>query len=236
MIAQRSVFAWCGGYLCIWFCQLSAMTTPLHTAVSQHDFKAVINLVNQGTDVSVCDAVGNTPLHTAACYGCDIIAHVLLHAGANVNALNNYGEQPLHMAAYWGHLKALTVLLEEGAFVDACSDSGNTPLHYAALHGWVDVVGKLLDSGANCMLRNSEGNTPLHCAVINGTVSVVKLFISFSIEKKLLEIRNKCSQTALGLACEEFLRLENAGDERRYQIVDLLENEVTTFVEQKSVF
>jgi hypothetical protein len=73
--------------------------------------------------------------------------------------------------------------------------------------------------------------------VINGTVSVVKLFINFANEQKLLKIRNKCSQTALGVACEELLRLENALDERRYQIVDLLEKySGTIFVEQKSVF
>ncbi len=110
-------------------------TTPsgtiigLHEAVILGDLEAVIQHIENGSDLNVRDPLGgSSPLITAAVFDKAEIAIVLIEAGADINFTNNDGATPLHSAAFFCNTKIVRILLDYGADVTIKNNGGSTAL------------------------------------------------------------------------------------------------------------
>lgn len=68
------------------------MGTELHDAAVAGDVRAVLKLLDSGTDPNAIDTNGATALHLAVVNGRPRVVEALLSHGANPNATNGYGE------------------------------------------------------------------------------------------------------------------------------------------------
>lgn len=144
------------------------MSTPLHVAVENGQWKEVQKLINtHGVDVNSRDADGQTPLHIAAWKPTIATLKALLKApGLDLNARTKEGRTPLHYAAYnGGHVKELLEM--PGIDVNAqVYGTGESALHFAVMINDELAARDLLNHpGIDVNTSASDGMTPLDIAM-----------------------------------------------------------------------
>jgi len=94
---------------------------------------SVLELLEQGEDPNIKDAIGMTALHAAAKKGYEEIVNQLLCRRAHVNAQATgwQSESPLHYASKYGHTEVAQRLLANRADPNLLSKDGRSALHYA---------------------------------------------------------------------------------------------------------
>lgn len=101
------------------------------------------NILNKGSNPSVCDSSGYTALHYAARNGKESACKILLKHGAKPNVQTPGGATPLHRAAYVGHTSIVSLLLQHNADTLLSDSDGKTALH-KAVEGQHLAVAKIL--------------------------------------------------------------------------------------------
>ena len=184
--------------------RLAAQRIPsqftLNEAVRLNDIVLVEALIDEDTDFSEGDQLGETPLHDAAVRGYGEIALLLIERGADVNARDVRGLTPVHAAAWQGHREMVALLAAKGADIHARDQDGLTPLHTAALAGRKETVDLLIVRGAEINAKNKNGLTPLHAAALSGDRETVALLIDRGAD---VNAGSKNGSTALQLALEQ---------------------------------
>ncbi|KRT80502.1 Ankyrin repeat-containing protein, partial [Oryctes borbonicus] len=139
---------------------------PLHYAVWQRYYEAVLLLLTRGGDVNAVDECGYSPLHLSAEHGFTEVVRLLLQSGAKVDYRPDTGDEfprttlcdePLRLAIRNKHMDVARLLLEHGANPNKRYFFGSeinlvTDLEYLEL---------LLTFGANPDSRDRSGLTPL---------------------------------------------------------------------------
>jgi len=96
--------------------------TPLHTASSAGDTKAVVELLDKGKYDINEQRSGFTPLMFAAANGRSDIVRLLLERGADIHATGRGGDA-LFWAAEGGHADVVKLLIDRGSDIDAAITS-----------------------------------------------------------------------------------------------------------------
>ncbi len=146
--------------------------TPLHGAVYGHQLEVVVELVERGANVALCDKQGYTPLHVSADLGYTEIAAYLISHGAylhtKVETGVDIGLNALHIATLSNHLDIISLLLDRNAEVDMDGPHDCRATHLAAQNGFVDVLLRLIHGGADVNSQDDSAETPLHLAALCG--------------------------------------------------------------------
>lgn len=184
--------------------RLAAQRVPsqftLNEAVRLNDIVLVEALIDDDTDFSEGDQLGETPLHIAAVRGYGEIALLLIEKGADVNARDVRGLTPVHAAAWQGHRQMVALLAAKGADIHARDQDGLTPLHTAALAGRKETVDLLIARGAEINAKSKNDLTPLHTAALSGDRETVALLVDKGAD---VNAGSKNGSTALQLASEQ---------------------------------
>ena len=106
--------------------------TPLHVAVINNFYNAVVVLVEADVDIDARDKEGCTPLYYAVKNGNDIIANYLIDKNAFSSPRDEAGETPLYIATLNEFKPLCLLLLKEGANPDDRSSGGSTPREIAS--------------------------------------------------------------------------------------------------------
>ena len=101
--------------------------TPLHVAVINNFYDAVVALVEANVDIDARDEGGYTPLYYATNNGNEKIADYLIEKKASVKISDKTGETSLHIAVIKEDEKLCSKLLKFGADPDYESRGGSTP-------------------------------------------------------------------------------------------------------------
>ncbi len=99
-------------------------------AAKEGSLTALINALDQGTEMNAHDGEGKTILHVAAQDGHLEIVEALWQRNIDVNARDDHQGTPLHLAVRKSRLAVVQLLLEKGADVLARNDH-DTVLHQA---------------------------------------------------------------------------------------------------------
>jgi ankyrin repeat protein len=110
----------------------------IHFASSRSDMKMIVQLLVDGGQVSVQDAMSREALHYAIRYGQEEVVGMLLLGRPDVEAM----VERLSASA-WSDMEASMAPLS------ASAPSATTPLQLAALHGYVRIMKLLLKYGVN---------------------------------------------------------------------------------------
>ncbi|KAJ8673197.1 hypothetical protein QAD02_004459 [Eretmocerus hayati] len=167
-------------------------STPLHTAVSNRDWKTVRYLILRGADIFDEDDNGLTPIHYATVLYDEsqanddwkqIISRFMYHPDIKIAnpSLFDGSLSHLHMACSTNRTEVITSLVKHGADVNApplCSIPGNenikkniftvnTPLQIAYKFNNQRTLEMLAVYGANLNAQNLDGLNCLHMALID---------------------------------------------------------------------
>ena len=148
--------------------------SPLHIAAALGMKEAVMELIQQGANISLNVPMYGTPLHQAALYGHRDVVRLLLGELHTVDAI---GYSALHFAAEGGHVEVIRDLVNVGGNIHAAKETGGTPLHVAAYFGKKDAVIELIRLGAPVCLPSGRSGTPLHQAALGGHLDIFKALI-----------------------------------------------------------
>ncbi len=173
----------------------SRAVTPLIAAIEHGQTKAVELLLNQGSDVTVPDSLGQTPLYQATLRGQLESVSLLLGRGADPNVAVG-DETCLYHAAGSGDVEIVRHLLEHGAHPN---HPRRPPLLAAAKAGQTRVVQMLLKGDADVNAQDPQGNTALHLAASNGHLFTVQILLT---NKADANITNRAGETALDRAIQ----------------------------------
>ena len=114
------------------------------------DYINVVEMLNAGMLVDVCDEYGITALMQAAENSHTDITRVLLHKGADVNKRNCFDRTALHWATLTNSIDIIKMLLEHGASTNIKDNFGRTPLDIAREYNKKDSVHLLVLLSASC--------------------------------------------------------------------------------------
>ncbi len=143
------------------------LTEKVKFMLTEHDFnfEKIIELIQQGADVNVCDDEhSNTPLYWAAWYGEVEFAKQLVELGANVDVGNYDNTTPL-IASIQKDMKVAPILIQAGANLDVrTSHLGDTALITACRLCSYEIISLLIGSGADISVKNDKGDTAFEVA------------------------------------------------------------------------
>ena len=150
--------------------------SPLHIAAALGMTKVVMELIQQGANISLNVPMYGTPLHQAALYGHRDVVRLLL---GELNTVDAIGCSALHYAAEGGHVEVIRELVNVGGNIHAAKkDTGSTPLHVAAYFGKKDAVFELIRLGSPVCLPSGRSGTPLHQAALGGHLDILRALIN----------------------------------------------------------
>jgi len=137
----------------------------IHFASSRSDMKMIVQLLVDGGQVSVKDAMSREALHYAIRYGqAEVVGMLLLErpdVEARVERLS---------ASAWSYMEASMAPLS------ASAPSATTPLQLAALHGYMRIMRLLLKHGVN------RDSVSLKLAILRTDYNMVKLLLEHQWE------------------------------------------------------
>jgi len=121
------------------------LLTPLHTAATMGDQRAVAMLLRAGASVHTLTSRGATPLHKAAVRGhVDVLRMLVEEGGALVEVTDDVGRTPLHWAAFYHRVPAVTALRELGADPHQIDRFGSSSFTLATKKNYTDVIAALV--------------------------------------------------------------------------------------------
>lgn len=180
---------------------------PLHVAVMNSCFDAVIDLLNFNANPNLPNEEGERAIHIVAYNGGVDLLRILLDRGASLNLLDDNENNALHHATMnYDSLRAeetVEFLLSRGVNPDARNMQGNTALHNAADSGKVKVITSLLRMMPDENIQNDDGNTPLHIAAMNGNMDAVRLFVYYGANFTII---NNAGVSAADFAATDEIR------------------------------
>lgn len=145
-------------------------TSPLHIASSKGYSRIVMDLIENGAKVNLCDNEGLSPLFLACYSEHTETVQILLDNGADVNLCN-----PLCTMCEFENAKIANMLLVKHADVNLCNQSKLTPLQIACQEGDIYIVKLLLQFGADVNLCFEKRLTPLYVACQHEHRDIVNL-------------------------------------------------------------
>jgi ankyrin repeat protein len=152
-----------------------AAETPLHTAVSQGNCRAVRLLLEAGANTAAASGVpAILPLHLAAQAGRLPIVQTLVKFGAEVNTSSKDTKSTaLHYASRSGSWDLVSFLIRMGALIDERDINGATPYVVAAEANHWHIVRKFTKF-ADLSVPDFNGRGVLHYAILAGSMSLVR--------------------------------------------------------------
>ena len=143
-------------------------TPLLISAIQKENIEYIQKLVENGSNLNVCDKNNITPLMAAlSLKNCIDIVDYLLKKGADINFKVDYS--PLTYAIKLNkETSIIEKLIDNGAEIYSCSKNGSTILHAAAANNNKETIQYLIKKGLYVNCLNLMNETPLHVAVKHG--------------------------------------------------------------------
>ncbi len=166
----------------------SDLGTPLIISAYWGQEKITAFLLQQGADISLCNAKGDTALHSVM-YNDQgkAVIETLLNHGVTVNAQNNKGNTALHILFERHYhqdslLDILFIMRKHGANFLLKNNDGLTPFLMTSASNDVQLANLLLEQfGADINDTDSEGNTALHSAIQKGHFEMMSFLLNKGI-------------------------------------------------------
>ena len=159
------------------------MSNDLVKAVFKGDVEKVVELIDDGADVNVCDQSGNSLLWNAYINNFHEIIFLLLNAGINVNTKSG----PLcmcdmHRACAFGNISFVELLLACDGDVNIEDLNGKTPLILSIEYRYnnnycIELIELLIQKGAKINHQDFYGLSALHYACQRSWLDVIDLLI-----------------------------------------------------------
>lgn len=176
-----------------------AKPLDLISCAKKGDSEAVMQRLNEGSDVNSSNESGDSALSLAALAGHQDVVLLLFAKGAKVGAMNHKRESALVQAAKHGRTEVLGILMSHEEPIDDSQYA--TALGAAAEKGHVEVVTLLLERGVDPNYgdqRDEDFHTPLFKAAGNGHEGIVRLLIDHGAKLDTLSFWN---ESAMFAAC-----------------------------------
>ncbi|KAL7686361.1 putative Poly [ADP-ribose] polymerase, ankyrin repeat-containing domain, WGR domain superfamily [Plasmopara halstedii] len=235
--------------------------TPLMLAVKNGHTRVAAALINGGADVNLSDSSENSVAHYAASYGWPSCLQLLCDVGAELWSQNAWGFVPLACALLKQHQTCAELLLTSthGTFQDNFLNfrdrQGRTMLFLQCSHSHnLDQLSYLLDKGFDPNISDSKGEYPLQqlikrsCYEATRTVEDSSMvskqeIVTYFVEAVRLLLLHG-AQVQYELYQQDVVNDENtlmllqplqmAIDGNRMEIVELLLDQETIYVEARS--
>lgn len=163
------------------------------------DLEAVMQSLNEGSDVNASNEFGDSALSLAAVAGHQYVVLLLFARGAKVGAMNKKRETALVQAARAGRIEVLNILMSHEEPID--DNQYHMALGVAAEKGHIEVVRLMLDRGGdpNYLKKDDEkANTPLFKAAGNGHNKIIRVLLDHGAKPNTLNFWN---ESAMFAAC-----------------------------------
>jgi ankyrin repeat protein len=176
--------------------------SPLHRIVLKLSLKDLEEeILQNGDDVDIPDAMGRTALEWAAARGDERAVVTLLSYGADPNSMDHKLNTPLTLAANQNQTVCVRLLLEAGADPDPILPKGikfGSPLNCAARNASDPLLLKtLLDFNADIEASGVDGCTPLLHVARSNSASHAMLLLEYGAD---INVTSKAGQTPLTTA------------------------------------
>lgn len=151
-------------------------------AIEAGDSQSIAEMLTNGIDPNVEDAMGETPLLRAVEQRRGKIVETLLEAGANVDSVDRERNTPLMVSIRNGDSAISKRLLSARADVNHQNIEGESPLILVAAHGDNRTLLYLLQAGADLGLENAIEENALEVATRNGNTLSAEILRAVSGE------------------------------------------------------
>ncbi|CAI7593470.1 unnamed protein product [Penicillium bialowiezense] len=171
----------------------------LISCAKKGDLEAVMQRLNEGSNVNASNESGDSALSLAALAGHQDVVLLLFAKGAKVGAMNHKRESALVQAAKHGRTEVLSILMSHEEPID--DSQYEKALGAAAEKGHVETVRLLLERGVDPNYRDQndeEFNTPLFKAAGKGHEKIVRLLLDHGAERNTLSF---WGESAMFAAC-----------------------------------
>lgn len=160
--------------------QNKASLYPVHTAILNHQFGVLRQLLDIDNVALLCDSNKRVALHYAACYGTVEMVEACCLATNDINIRDDADNTPLLWAAKADKQDILEYLLEQGADVNATDYQGYSILHHAVSEQNEAMVALIVTKVPDELLnqRDSEGHSPLYHAQNGENKAIEELLIN----------------------------------------------------------
>lgn len=170
---------------------------PFFYAVDNHDYKTVVTLLKNGTDINSIDSNDYFALIIAV-YRRDFrMVKLLVDNGADVNMIGSFHTTSLIEACGYGDLEIVQYLIRHGANANLRFKSQPTPLMMACIYKHKDVVEYLLLNKAdpNAWCYQGAGvpiiETALTFSIETGDLEIIKLLLENGTKINTIELHLK---------------------------------------------
>ncbi|KAL3866380.1 hypothetical protein ACJMK2_043683 [Sinanodonta woodiana] len=124
--------------------------TALHWACMVNRVDIVRHMLDNGSDVNICDKDNTTPLIKAVIHKCKDIVKLLIERGADVNQVDRLRSSALHYATFIGIPQMVSDIIRGGCVDNTESILGKgTPLSNLMHSEDIENINLLLDAGYN---------------------------------------------------------------------------------------
>lgn len=160
--------------------QNNASLYPVHTAILNHQFGVLRQLLDIEDVARLCDSKKRAPLHYAARYGTIEMVETCCLATNDIDIRDDADNTPLLWAAKAEKLGILEFLLGRGADASATDDQGYSILHHAVNEQNEAMVRLIVEKASHELLNqpDSEGYSPLYYAQNGDNKVIEELLIS----------------------------------------------------------